>query len=139
MLFDMPSYMRLALLHLLFRQNRRNGNSCGNAFRIPASLGRLPDQQSPVNALLRRGPCPYKVQLPNDPEEKDTYDVLCSSFNFSAPYIHHLSVNNFQYQLSAPITETPLDCSPVFPIMPGKLGLEDVSKVKCLAQFSCPM
>jgi hypothetical protein len=106
----------------------------------------------------------YKI--PNDPEGNSTYDVLCSCFNFflTLPIlVIYLSTTSIRSQwqlapvgplarsararsnvtnvenLQAPITETPFDCSPVFPIKPGKLGLEDVSKVEFLAQFGRPM
>ena len=41
--------------------------------------------------------------------------------------------------LQAPVTEIPFDCSPIFPIIPGKLGLDDVCKIEFMAQFGRPM
>jgi hypothetical protein len=41
--------------------------------------------------------------------------------------------------LQAPVIEPPFDCSSEFPIIPGKLGLEDVCKVEFMAQFGRPL
>jgi hypothetical protein len=104
-------------------------------------------------------------RVPEDPEGKDTYDVLCSCFNFflssplSSPiFVIYLSTSSNISQLApsgslarsararnnadalqAPVTEIPFDCSPIFPIIPGKLGLDDVCKVEFMAQFGRPM
>jgi len=100
-------------------------------------------------------------RVPNDPDGKDTYDVLCSCFNFflSSPiFVIYLSTSSNISQLApsgplarsarardnadalqAPVTEIPFDCSPIFPIIPGKLGLDDVCKVEFMAQFGRPM
>jgi hypothetical protein len=100
-------------------------------------------------------------KVPEDPEGKDTYDVLCSCFNFflSSPiFVIYLSTSSNISQLApsgslarsarardnadalqAPVTEIPFDCSPIFPIVPGELGLEDVCKVEFMAQFGRPM
>jgi hypothetical protein len=100
-------------------------------------------------------------RVPGDPEGKDTYDVLCSCFNFflSSPiFVIYLSTSfnigqlapsgslarsaracNNADALQAPVTEIPFDCSPMFPIIPGKLGLDDVCEVEFMAQFGRPM
>jgi hypothetical protein len=100
-------------------------------------------------------------KVPKDPDGKDTYDVLCSCFNFflSSPiFVIYLSTSFNISQLApsgplagsaracdnvdvlqAPVTEIPFDCSPIFPIIPGKLGLGDVCKVEFMAQFGRPM
>jgi hypothetical protein len=97
----------------------------------------------------------YKI--PNDSEEKGTYDVLCLSFNFFLAFpisVICLSTTSNMSQLAplgslarsaracryadrlqVPITETPFDCSPMLPIRPGKLLLKDVSEIEFLAQF----
>jgi hypothetical protein len=97
----------------------------------------------------------------NDPNEKDMYDVLCSCFNLflSLPIfviflsttfnIHELAPSGSLAKsararanadaLQAPVTETPFDCCPEFPIKPGKFGLKDVSQVEFMAQFGRPM
>jgi len=41
--------------------------------------------------------------------------------------------------LQAPITETPFDCSPVFPLKLDELSYSDVCKIDFLAQFGRPM
>jgi hypothetical protein len=91
-----------------------------------------------------------------DPYGKDVYDALCSCFNFFLSFpifviyiftdpnngkLVHLGSARRQGAdgLQAPVTETPFDCSPEFPIIPGKLRLEDISKVEFLAQFGRPM
>ena len=100
-------------------------------------------------------------RVPNDPDGKDTYDVLCSCFNFflSSPiFVIYLSTSSNISRLApsgplarsarardnadalqAPVTEIPFDCSPIFPIIPGSLGLDDVCKVEFMAQFGRPM
>jgi hypothetical protein len=100
-------------------------------------------------------------RVPGDPEGKDMYDVLCSCFNFflSSPiFVIYLSTSSNIGQLApsgslarsaracngadalqAPVTEIPFDCSPMFPIIPGKLGLDDVCEVEFMAQFGRPM
>ena len=99
--------------------------------------------------------------VPHTPDRKDMYDVLCSCFNLflSLPiFVIFLSTTSNSYELApsgslaksararanadalqAPVTETPFDCSPKFPIKPGKIGLNDVSKVEFMAQFGRPM
>ncbi|KIM83548.1 hypothetical protein PILCRDRAFT_6971 [Piloderma croceum F 1598] len=99
--------------------------------------------------------------IPKDLEGKNTYDVLCLCFNFflSSPiFVIYLSTTSSISQLApsgslarsarardntdalqAPVTEIPFDCSPIFPIIPGKLGLDDVCKVEFMAQFGRPM
>jgi hypothetical protein len=100
-------------------------------------------------------------KVPKDPEEKDTYDVLCSCFNLFLPlpiFVIYLSTSSYISQLApsgslagsarardnadalqAPVTEIPFDCSPDFPIIPDKLGLNDVCKVEFMAKFGRPM
>jgi hypothetical protein len=99
--------------------------------------------------------------VPRDPDQKDMYDVLCSCFNFflSLPvFVIFLSTTSNINELApsgslaksararanadalqAPVTETPFDWSPEFPIKPGKFGLGDVSRVEFMAQFGRPM
>ena len=96
-------------------------------------------------------------RVPNDPDGKDSYDVLCSCFNFflssqifviflstssnisqlapSGPLARSARARDSADALQAPVTEIPFDCSPIFPIIPGKLGLDDVCKVEFMAQF----
>ena len=100
-------------------------------------------------------------KVTGDPEGKDTYDVLCSCFNFflsfpifviflstssnisqlapSGPLSRSARARNNADALQAPVTEIPFDCSPIFPIIPGKLGLDDVCRVEFMAQFGRPM
>jgi hypothetical protein len=100
-------------------------------------------------------------KIPNDPDGKDMYDVLCSCFNVFIPspiFVIYLSTNSNIGQLApagraarsgraradadalqAPITEVPFDCSPDFPIPSGKLSLQGVCEVKFMAQFGRPM
>ena len=100
-------------------------------------------------------------RISKDPDGRDTYDVLCSCFNFflSSPiFVIYLSTSSNIRQLApsgplagsaracdnadalqALVTEIPFDCSPIFPIIPGKLGLDDVCKVEFMAQFGRPM
>jgi hypothetical protein len=102
-------------------------------------------------------------KVPDDPDGMDLYDVLCSCFNIfvtSPIFVIYLSVNfsirrlipqpvepissscRFHLDanaLQAPVTEIPWDCSSTFPILPGKLKLEDVCKVEFMAQFGRPM
>jgi hypothetical protein len=100
-------------------------------------------------------------RVTEDPEGKDTFDVLCSCFNFFLPlpiFVIYIStssnisqlapsgslarsarVRNNADALQAPVTEIPFDCSPRFPIIPGKLGLDDVYEVEFMAQFGRPM
>jgi hypothetical protein len=100
-------------------------------------------------------------KIPNDPDEKDMYDVLCSCFNafLSSPiFVIYLSTNFNISQLApagraarsgraranadalqAPITEVPFDCSPDFPIPSGERSLQDVCEVRFMAQFGRPM
>jgi hypothetical protein len=100
-------------------------------------------------------------KIPNDPDGKDMYDVLCSCFNAFLPkpiFVIYLSTTSNIGQLpparpaarssraqanadalQAPITEVPFDCSPAFPIKSGCLSLQDVCEVKFMAQFGRPM
>ena len=100
-------------------------------------------------------------RVAHDPDEKDMYDVLCSCFNLflSLPiFVIFLSTTSNIHELApsgslaksararadadalqAPVTETPFDCSPEFPVKPGKLGLKDVCQVEFMAQFGRPM
>ena len=99
-------------------------------------------------------------KVTGDPEVKDTYDALCSCFNsfLSFPiFVIYLLTNSnmsqpapsrplassawaYNYvEWQAPVAKIPFDCSPVFPIIPGKLGLDDVCGVEFMAQFGCPM
>jgi hypothetical protein len=100
-------------------------------------------------------------RVPNDPDGKDTYDVLCSCFNFflsSLKFIINLSTSSNISQLAPsgplarsaqvcdnvntlhePVTKIPFDCSPIFLIIPGEWGLDDICKVKFMAQFGRPM
>jgi hypothetical protein len=100
-------------------------------------------------------------KIPNDPDEKDLYDALCSCFNYLLGhplFVIYLSTDsNISYlaprgslarsarahqnpgALQAPVTETPFDCSPGFPIKPGTLKLEDVCTVEFMAQFGRPL
>jgi hypothetical protein len=100
-------------------------------------------------------------KVPNDPDGKDLYDVLCSCFNLfptSPIFVIYLSTNSNISQLApsgplarsarardnadalqAPITEIPFDCSSIFPIQSHKLKLEDVCNVEFMAQFGRPM
>ena len=100
-------------------------------------------------------------RISKDPDGRDTHDVLCSCFNFflSSPiFVIYLSTSSNIRQLApsgplagsarardnadalqAPVTEIPFDCSPIFPIIPGRLGLDDVCKVEFMAQFGRPM
>lgn len=100
-------------------------------------------------------------KIPNDPDGKDMYDVLCSCFNAFLPspiFVAYLSTSPNLSRLApagpaarsgrtrangdalqAPITEVPFDCSPIFPITPGRLRLEEVHKVEFMAQFGRPM
>jgi hypothetical protein len=100
-------------------------------------------------------------KIPDDPDGKDMYDVLCSCFNAFLPkpiFVIYLSTTSNISQLSpagpaarssraraivdalqAPITEVPFDCSPAFPIKSGCLSLQDVCEVKFMAQFGRPM
>ena len=99
--------------------------------------------------------------VPNDPYEKNMYDVLCSclnSFLFFPVFAIFLSTTSNTKELAparsvatsarahessnalqGPITETPFDCSSRFPIALGTLKLRDVSKVEFMAQFGRPM
>lgn len=100
-------------------------------------------------------------KIPNDPDGKDMYNVLCSCFNsfLSSPiFVVYLSTNFNISQLTpagraarsgrartngdalqAPITEIPFDCSPEFPIRSGQLNLQHVCEVRFMAQFGRPM
>jgi len=42
-------------------------------------------------------------------------------------------------RLQAPFTETPFDCSPIFPLELDELNYEDTCQIKFLAQFGRPM
>ena len=47
-----------------------------------------------------------------------------------------------QYKTAAlwgPITETPFDCHPIFPLQPGQYGLEDIAKLEFIAAFGRPL
>ncbi|KIM74200.1 hypothetical protein PILCRDRAFT_828491 [Piloderma croceum F 1598] len=87
---------------------------------------------------------------------QNMYNVMCSCFNFflSSPiFVIYLSTDSSicgltypgsldisrRVPLQAPVTETPFDCSPMFPIKPGKLVLEDLCEVEFMAQFGRPM
>ena len=90
------------------------------------------------------------------PDGQNMYDVMRSCFNvfLSSPiFVIYLSTDssicdltypgslNISYRvlLQAPVTETPFDCSPIFPIKPDKLILEDLCEVEFMAQFGRPM
>ncbi|KAF9518250.1 hypothetical protein BS47DRAFT_1482756 [Hydnum rufescens UP504] len=100
-------------------------------------------------------------KVPKDLDGKDMYDVLCSCFSFlpsSSVFVIYLSTQSNISDLTprgslsrsararenpdalqAPITETPFDCSPRFPVKPGQLKLEDVYTVDFMAQFGRPL
>ena len=100
-------------------------------------------------------------RVPNDPDGKDTYDVLCSCFNFflfslifiiyllpssnisqlapSGPLARSAQVCDNVDAMQAPVTKIPFHCSPIFLIIPGELGLDDICKVKFMAQFGHPV
>src|ERR1700735_3895102 len=81
-------------------------------------------------------------QIPNDPDGKDMYGVLCSCFNAfisSSIFVIYLSTDSNISQLTpegpaarssraqanadvfqAPITEIPFGCSPIFTIASGR-------------------
>jgi hypothetical protein len=93
--------------------------------------------------------------------KKDNYEVMCSCLNafigfpFFAIFLSTNScLNRIARQgwqsgsirarqhpenLQAPITETPFDCSPQFPLKPGDLMLQDLHKIEMLASFGRPM
>ncbi|KAF9507409.1 hypothetical protein BS47DRAFT_1351722 [Hydnum rufescens UP504] len=100
-------------------------------------------------------------KVPGDLDGKDMYDVLCSCFSLlpsSSVFVIYLSTQSDISDLAprrslsrsararenpealqAPITETPFDCSPRFPVNPGELKLEDVYTVDFMAQFGRPL
>ena len=100
-------------------------------------------------------------KIPKDPHEKDLYDALCSCLNHLLAYplfVVYLSTDSdISYlapqgslarsararqnpdALQATVTETPFDCSPRFPIIPGRLKLEDVCTAEFMAQFGRPL
>jgi hypothetical protein len=125
------------------------------------SMGGLKNKQVKLMLSFDEAHVLAEHKVPKDPDGNDTYDVLCSCFNFflSMPiFVIYLSTSSIIGQLApqgslarsgrarenadalqAPITETPFDCSPEFPIIPGKLVLEDVCKVEFMVQFGRPM
>jgi len=99
--------------------------------------------------------------VPHDRDGKDLYDVLCSCLNNFVPSpiftIFVSTTSNITQPApqpplarsararaepgapQAPVTETPFDCSPRFPIKPRTIKLKDVSEVEFMAQFGRPM
>ncbi|KAF9519221.1 hypothetical protein BS47DRAFT_1482200 [Hydnum rufescens UP504] len=102
-------------------------------------------------------------EICDGPGHKDVFHALCSSFNYFIRYpifVIYLSTNSdISYlapkgslarsararenpeALQAPVTETPFDCSPRFPIVPGapELKLEHVCSLEFMAQFGRPL
>ena len=98
---------------------------------------------------------------PKNIENKSLYDVLCSAFDHlrsASLFIIFLSTNSRLdklvpggplarsararenwHALQAPITETPFDCSPDFPIIPGTMKLEETCDVAFMARFGRPL
>jgi hypothetical protein len=96
-----------------------------------------------------------------NPSDKYLYDILCSALNnlLSEPLLAlFLSTASHLYQLApsgpmarsararsnihnlqAPITETPFDCSPNFPVLPRDLTLEKTCDVAFMSQFGRPL
>ncbi|KAH7911645.1 hypothetical protein BJ138DRAFT_1125863 [Hygrophoropsis aurantiaca] len=92
---------------------------------------------------------------------KTMYDVLCACLNedFFNDSIFTLflstdpSIDRFEpprpyrsslvwtrpVRLQVPITESPFDCSPDFPIKPGTLTLADLSRIEFMAMFGRPL
>src|SRR5262245_11076058 len=94
-------------------------------------------------------------------DDKTLLDVLCAAIDHlrSCPlFVIFLSTNSHLSKLApggpfaksararqnwdalqAPITETPFDCSPLFPLSLESLTLEDTSTVEFMAQFGRPL
>ena len=98
--------------------------------------------------------------IPNDKDGKTLYDGLWSSldrFGSSSVFTIFLSTQSSltllapsaaaarparqqdTKKLNAPITETPFDCHPTFPLHPGKFTLEDLGDLRFLARFGRPL
>ncbi|KAF9510518.1 hypothetical protein BS47DRAFT_1383937 [Hydnum rufescens UP504] len=89
-----------------------------------------------------------KQKVPQDRYNEDIYDALRSCFkNFTDLPIFTIYLSTSPLgrarpnleSLHDPVTETPFDCSPKFPIRSGTLKLEDVSKIKFMAHFGRPL
>ncbi|THH12410.1 hypothetical protein EW146_g7725 [Bondarzewia mesenterica] len=99
-------------------------------------------------------------KAPKNEYGKTLYDVLLSVFNDFLPFpvfaIFLSTTSHIAYfastqnqvrssraaasgHLQPPITETPFDCAPDFPIIPGKLTLEEVAAVPFMAKFGRPL
>lgn len=98
-----------------------------------------------------------------DANDKNQFDILCwcfDAFLLSPVFIIYLStsakMNRSQVSQDRPLsisarardagpkqpppaTETPFDCSPMFPLDPGTLELADVCEVDFMAQFGRPL
>jgi len=94
-------------------------------------------------------------------DEKTSYDFLCSclnQFSIFPVFFIFLSTNSSLAHFAgpqalaksarirrgnatthAPITETPFDCSKELMVKPGKLSMEDISKIPFMAQFGRPL
>ena len=93
--------------------------------------------------------------------DKYIYDILCSAlsrlvseplfaiFLSTAPHLYQLAPSGpFArsararaniHNLQTPITETPFDCSPYFPVQPRDLTLENTCDVAFMSQFGRPL
>jgi hypothetical protein len=100
-------------------------------------------------------------KVPDDPNGKDIYDVLCLCFNLFLPFplfVIFLSTNSSFSRLAsrgslarsaracdnpdslqAPITEIPFDCAPTLPVTPGEVAPKDVYQIEFMAQLGPPM
>jgi len=87
------------------------------------------------------------------------YDAFCNSLNLflglpiftiflsthssltvlSPPREDHPSTRARVGHLQAPITETPFDCSPAFPLKLENINYDDICRIEFLSQFGRPM
>ena len=102
-----------------------------------------------------------RIPTSTSKNDKTLRDVLCAAIDHLRPcllFVIFLSTNSHLSKLApggpfaksaharqnwdaleAPITETPFDCSPSFPLSLESLTLQDTSTVEFMAQFGRPL
>ncbi|THH19412.1 hypothetical protein EW146_g1745 [Bondarzewia mesenterica] len=130
---------------------------------VPSASVPNTESSQPIKLMLYFDEAHVLAQskAPKNEDDKTLYDVLLSCLNdlrslpmfsiflstnshvaYFAP-IQHLArsarARSNNAHLQAPITETPFDCHPSFPIRPNQFTLADVTTVEFMARFGRPL